>query len=379
MSSRAWRSLLILLSTVPVVVLLAVLSQRLPAGGRSLETVSLFALFVASCLLWDRWMGRRLVLQGSGVESVGDRRRLVQLRIGVPEGLVHLEALRRQQRLEQLLAPMGVAVSWHDYPSASTLLVALHRGEIDFCGGGGTPSVFAQASELLFIRVARDKYTSPGGEAILVPDPSPIRTIRDLVHRRVAVEEGSTAHYILVRALIQAGLDPADVSIVFLPRQDALPRFTSGDVDAWSVWVPYADSPRRHTYPGRSIASLQSLFGDEPSLQLPTLYYATPELVRDHPATMKLLLEQINEAGAQVNHEHLADVERLRRELKVSDEWLERLRAMASERTVVPLDGRAISGLQQQAEVLRDLRLIPKRPRISDGTYTLLLHQNWTM
>ena len=359
--------------------LLGDVARRLPAGNRTLETVGLFVLFVLVCLMIDRLRPFSRHSKGTLPSEPREARQLGQLRIGVPEGLVHLEALRQQQRLERRLAPLGVKVEWRDYISASALLQALNGGEIDFCGGGGTPSVFAQAADLLFVRVARDKYTNPGGEAILVASDSTLHALPDLKGCRVAVEEGSTAHYVLVRALTLAGLDPAaDVDMVFLSRSEALPLFRSGEVQAWSVWVPYADSPRRKEYPGRSIASLQDLFDDDPSLQLPTLYYASQDLAQGYPAILKLVLEEINEAGSQVNRDNLAAVERLRDQLQVSDEWLDRLRGLANERSIVPLDALSLGGLQRQADTLRDLRLIPHRVKVADGTYSLIMRQNWT-
>ncbi|MFN9646070.1 MAG: ABC transporter substrate-binding protein [Cyanobacteriota bacterium] len=360
--------------------LLAVVVQRSPTSNRTLETVLLFVLFVCVCLLIDRFRLLERRLSGSMPSAATEARRLGQLRIGVPEGLVHLEALRQQQRLELRLAPLGVSVVWHDFLSASALLQALHANEIDFGGGGGTPSVFAQAADLLFVRVARDKYTHSGGEAVLVPHDSPLHALAELRGCRIAVEEGSTAHYVLVRALNKAGLNPTDVEMVFLSRSAALTQFRQGAVKAWSVWVPYADSPRRREYPGRSLASLQDLFAeDDPTLHLPTLYYASVEFVRNYPAILKILLEEINEAGAQVNRDNLAAVQRLRDQLRVNDEWLDRLRGLTNERSIVPLDSLACNGLQRQADILRDLRLIPRRVKVSDGTYSLIMRQNWTV
>jgi sulfonate transport system substrate-binding protein len=146
--------------------------------------------------------------------------------------MVHLEATPKQGRLEQRLAPLGVNVQGKDYFSASALLQALDRGEIDYCGGGGTPSEFAQAADLLFTRIARDKYTNPGGEAILVANDSPLQTLGDLKGARVAVEEGSTAHYVLIRALAIAGMTPRDVEIVFQSRTEALAQFQAGRLQA---------------------------------------------------------------------------------------------------------------------------------------------------
>lgn len=359
-------------------IILGTLGQRLLANSRTLETATLFVFFVLTCLLLDRFLTFRHKQIGEDASERLEARNLHFLRIGVPEGLVHLEALRQQHRLERRLKPLGVDVRWVDFTSASALLQALNNNEIDFCGGGGTPSVFAQAADILFMRVARDKYTDAGGEAILVATNSTIKTLADLRGRRVAVEEGSTAHFVLAQALLNAGISPSEIQIIFLSRIDALPKFTAGEIDAWSVWVPYADSPRRKEFPGRSIASLQSLIGDKASLKLPTLYYATPELVRSFPTILKLILEEINEAGAQVNRDNVNAIERLKNQLPVSSEWLENLKNLAEERSVVPLDSRALGGLQQQADLLKDLKLIPKRVRIYDGTYSLVMRQNWT-
>lgn len=101
--------------------------------------------------------------------------------------------------------------------------------------------------------------------------------------------------------------------------------------------------------------------------------------MRNFPATLKALLEEINEAGAQVNRDNLAAVERLRDQMNVSDDWLDRLRGLSIERSIVPLDAFALNGLQRQADTLRDLRLIPRRVKVTDGTYSLIMRQNWTV
>lgn len=378
MSPRLKRSLFVLLAGSTAVVLLDQLAKRLPASSRSFETVLLFTLFIGACLALDRLISVRQARLGVQALELREARRLVQLRIGVPEGLIHLEALRQQKRLEKRLVPLGVTVNWHDYRSASSLLQALNREEIDFCGGGGTPSIFAQAADLIFTRVARDKYISYGGEAILVHENSEVRKLADLHGKRVAVEEGSTAHYILVRALMDAGVQASELEIIFESRVDALAAFCARTVDACSVWVPYADSPERRQLPGRSIASLQDLFGNDPSIKLPTIYYAAPELVRDFPAILKLILEELNEAGTQINDENLAAIDRLRNTLPIASTSLDQIRNLSFERSVVPLDSRSLEGLQQQADTLRELRLIPKRVAIADGTYSLMMRQNWT-
>lgn len=361
-----------------IVLLLNRWSQTHTGGGRTAETVALFLIFLVGCLLLDRWFGRHSFPRPHLTSEAREGQRLRQLCIGIPTGLVHLEALRAEGLLEQRLAPLGIQVSWKDFTAASDLLEALSTRDIDFCGGGGTPSVFAQAADQFFVRVARDKYTNPGGDAILVPEHSHLHSIADLRGARVAVDAGSTAHFVLIAALRQQQLRPDDVTMIFLPQDEARLLFQRQEVDAWAVWIPYADSPIRQARPGRSIATIQTIFGDDPTDRLPTLYYCVPELVRDYPTILKIILEEINEAGTQAKRQELASVERLRDQLNIPAAVIEQLQRRVIERAIIPLDDRSLAGLQEQADILRELRLIPKRINVRDGTYSLIMRQNWT-
>jgi sulfonate transport system substrate-binding protein len=352
-------------------------AQAAAPPSRLPETVLLFVVFLAGCVVVDRLLARRSGRDGrQGLEA--QARRLRTLSIGVPEGMVHLEVLRDRHLLEQRLAPLGVALQWRSFVAASAMLEALSNGEIDFCGGGGTASLFSQAADHLFVRVARDKYTNPNQDAILVPNLSAIQSVAELRGRTIAVDQGSSAHFVLIEALRQAALGLDDVEIVYLPQPEALPRFRRGELDAWAIWMPYAVTETRKAYPGRPIASVRSVFGGDATERLPTLYYAVPELVRDYPAVLKLLLEEVNEAGALASREELDALERLTARVSIDPAALDHLRSLAAQRAVVPLDPEALQALQHQANILRDLQLIPRRINLFDGTYSLMTRQNWT-
>lgn len=147
----------------------------------------------------DRYRSRRAEQPGSA-SLAQESRSLRRLRIGFPAGMTILETLRDQAYLETRLGSLGMEIRWMSYPSASSLLAALSDGQIDFCGGGGTPSVFAQAAGQTFVRVARERVADTQGQTILVPEDSPIHNLRDLRGRRIAFDEGSSAHYVLIRA-----------------------------------------------------------------------------------------------------------------------------------------------------------------------------------
>lgn len=306
-----------------------------------------------------------------------------QLSIGYPEGMMIFEELRRQSLLEDRLGPLGITVTWHSYPSASSLLYDLSQGVIDFCGGGGTASIFAQAAEQWFVRVAREKYPLLDADVILVPENSPIQAITDLRGKRIAFDEGSSAHYVLVRLLESAEVGYTEIEPLMLPQREALPLFEQGLIDAWVVWMPYAPTDQRRCYPGRSIGSLQSIFGEQAGEELPTLYYAVPDLVRDCPRLLKALLEEVNEAGVIVNEQCLAFYRDYFSGLHggsvpVDDPQLAHLERRRLERALLPLDDLTLTTLQRQANLLYQLRLIPKRVNVRDGMYSLCMRQNWS-
>ncbi|MEH2058579.1 MAG: aliphatic sulfonate ABC transporter substrate-binding protein [Nostoc sp.] len=342
-----------------------------------LETVGLFMGGIIFCIVLDRWFSNRS--SGSSNTPLAEQaRRLKQLKIGYPEGMTNLEVLRTQGLLENRLRPYGLSVTWTSFLSASSLIEALSNGTIDFCGGGGTASIFSQAADHVFVRVAKEKYTAPKGQAILVSEDSPIQTLADLKGKKIAFDKGSSAHYILVRSLAKVGLNFSDIEPVYLTQPEALPLFRRGEIDAWVIWVPYTATLARSAYPGRSITDLESIFGDKTSVEVPTYYYAIPELVRDYPDLLKVILEEVNEAGTWAKRQELEAVQRLAKHHEIDPSIVETLQKHSGERAIIPIDDQSLNALQHQANIFRDLNLIPERVNVKDGTYSLQTKQNWT-
>lgn len=344
---------------------------------RLLETVGLFVGGIIFCVVLDRWFSNRSAHSGN-TPLAEQARRLKQLKIGYPEGMTNLEVLRAQGLLENRLRPFGLIVTWSSFLSASSLIEALSNGTIDFCGGGGTASIFSQAADHVFVRVAKEKYTAPKGQAILVPEDSPIQTLADLKGKKIAFDKGSSAHYVLVRALAKVGLEFSDIEPIYLTQPQALSLFRQGEVDAWVIWVPYATTQVRSAYPGRSIADLESIFGDKASVEVPTYYYAIPELVRDYPDLLKVILEEVNEAGTWAKKQELEATVRLAEHHQIDPSIVEILQQRSAERAIIPIDDQSLTALQHQANIFRDMDLIPERVNVKDGTYSLQTKQNWT-
>jgi sulfonate transport system substrate-binding protein len=141
--------------------------------------------------------------------------------------------------------------------------------------------------------------------------------------------------------------------------------------------MPYAPTEARRHYPGRSIADLNGILGEQAAADVPTLYYSTPELVRDYPRVLKAILEELNEAGVQHNQAQLQLAEHASSD-DADPELLQNLRQRVLERAILPLDDPTLRSLQHQATILHDLNLVPRRINVHDGAFSLVARQNWT-
>jgi len=149
-----------------------------------------------------------------------------------------LVLLKEKGTLEGALKPLGYTVTWTEFPGGPQLLEALNVGAIDFGTAGEAPPIFAQAAGAPLVYVGYEP-PAPKGEAILVPKDSTLSSVADLKGKKVALDKGSNVHYLLVRALEQAGLTPKDIQPVYLPPADARAAFEQGSVDAWVIWDPF--------------------------------------------------------------------------------------------------------------------------------------------
>lgn len=132
-------------------------------------------------------------------------------------------------------------VEWSEFPAAQGLLEALGSGAVDVGLVGDAPFQFAyqSGSPIKVVSAQRAEPRVRGALGIVVPKESAARSIRDLVGKRIATTRGSIGHYLILRALAEAGLAPKDIKITYLAPSDARAAIQTGAIDAWSTWVPY--------------------------------------------------------------------------------------------------------------------------------------------
>jgi NitT/TauT family transport system substrate-binding protein len=123
-----------------------------------------------------------------------------------------------------------------EYPSASEVLRAFRNQAID----GMVISLdelFGLAVDGMQPRAVLVVDVSLGADAVV--GRSDMRTMKDLMGKRVAVESGALGAFVLSRALALNGMSANDVKVVHMESNEQPSAFESGQVDAAVTFDPY--------------------------------------------------------------------------------------------------------------------------------------------
>lgn len=200
-----------------------------------------------------------------------------------------LITLKAKGELEKRLKPLGYDVSWHEMTSG--VIPTMTARAVDFHADvADAVPVFTQAAGVDLVYYAKES-PSPAAQAIIVPKDSPIRSVADLKGKRVAVQKGAGAHYLLVANLAKVGLGFSDIQASYLQPQDARPAFDRGVIDAWAVWDPFLAQTEVDTG-ARVIAD-----GTNGTSTYNRYYLVDSRFAEAHPEIVKLVYDALAETG----------------------------------------------------------------------------------
>lgn len=269
-----------------------------------------------------------------------------------------LNILKANESLDVALLEKGYTVKWTEFPAGPQLLESLNVGSIDFGHTGEAPPIFAQAAGAPLVYFAHEPPNAKG-EAIIVPEDSTIQRIQDLKGKKIGLNKGSNVHYLLVKALEDAGLDYRDVETAFLPPADARAAFERGDIDAWVIWDPFlADA--EISAKARIIADATELASNR------EFFLSSKQLAEEHPEVLDIIYEEIEETEkwVQENKEEAAEflAPEIGMDLEVLNRTLER-RPFGVQR----VSDEVIHDQQKIADQFYGLKLIPKEISVKDA------------
>ncbi|WP_295641543.1 sulfonate ABC transporter substrate-binding protein [uncultured Methylibium sp.] len=278
------------------------------------------------------------------------------LRIGFQKSAVNLVILKQQGALEKRFP--ATRVQWIEFPAGPQLLEALAVGSLEIGLTGDSPPVFAQAAgkDLRYVGAEPPK---PRSSAILVKEDSPIRSLADLKGRKIALQKGSSAHYLTVRAVAKAGLAWSDITPIYLPPSDARAAFERGAVDAWAIWDPFYAATEIDVKP-RVLATGEGLSGNN------SFYLASTAFTQNHPQALAAIFEELTRADAYVQSHRKESAQLIADFSGLSLATVHRFIERRPKSPTGPLPAALVADQQRVADAFLELGLIPRPVRVSE-------------
>jgi predicted methyltransferase/ABC-type nitrate/sulfonate/bicarbonate transport system substrate-binding protein len=199
---------------------------------------------------------------------------------------------KREHILERELAKVNATIEWVPAPGAfSASFDAMNSGAINAARGAISPIIGALSHNLPFKIYG---ISDPGNTlraGIISPPASSIRTIKDLVGKRVAVNLAAHGDYLLLKALANAGIPASKVERVAIQPPDAAAAFATGKIDAWSTFGTFYNTAVRN---GAHVLAIE---GDLHSDDVGVLA-ANVAVLRKNPAAFQTILRVSRELTA---------------------------------------------------------------------------------
>src|SRR6516164_10607496 len=316
-------------------------------------------------LLWTRWWKSVLVailaVPMLCSRSFGVEETLKVIRIGYQK-YGSFNVVKARHSLDDQLAKRAIKIDWILFPAGPQLLEAMNAGAIDLGHTGEAPPIFAQAANNPFVYIGNQR-PDPSGEAILVADNAPIKSVADLKGKKIALNKGSNVHYLLVCALESAGLKYSDIYPVYLPPADARAAFDSGKIDAWVIWDPFLTVARVATK-ARTLVDGTGLVANR------EFFLANREFVQAHPEIVDDLTKAVDEASSWAKQKPRAVALLLSAEVGIDVDTLQQI----TERLpwgFQPVTPAVIDDQQKIADAFFILKLVPKELDVREATLTV--------
>ncbi|MFT3659903.1 MAG: ABC transporter substrate-binding protein [Gordonia sp. (in: high G+C Gram-positive bacteria)] len=174
----------------------------------------------------------------------------------------------------------GYNIKWTKFDSGADVNTAFVAKELDFGTLGSSPVARGLSDPLRIPYQVAFPLTVLGDNEALVARPGTgIETLADLRGKRIATAFASTAHYSLLAALGDVGLDASSVKLVDLQPQASLAAWQRGDVDAVYTWLPTLAELRAAG--GKQLISSRALA--ERGKATADLAVVSTEFARQHP------------------------------------------------------------------------------------------------
>jgi taurine transport system substrate-binding protein len=237
----------------------------------ALLTAIIFMICLASC--------------SDSQEDIPDTIRIGYLRVPNDETIAKADGI-----FDEYFTDQGINCEFIIFDSGVDANKALLSGSIDFATMGHTNGVIALATgievELIWIHEVLGD-----AEQLVARENSGINSIKDLAGRKVATVFASTAHYSLLHALREAGIEK-DVTLLDMQTADIVAAWERGDIDAAYTWQPSLEELLSE---GKSLVSSRELA--EKGAVTANILLARTEFTGKHPDLTADFISALAEGG----------------------------------------------------------------------------------
>lgn len=185
---------------------------------------------------------------------------------------------------EEEPALKGVKITYTEYNDRPTISDAFSKGDLQVLFSAEVPSILcrAQGNDT---RIVASSATV--GQSILVRSDLPYKSVPDLRGKSLAVLQGTSSHYGLLKILKAFNLRESDVDLRYMPPAEAKVAFETNRLEAWAVWAPFVEQ-QEVSGKGRLVQGGDAVINSVMTLNAP--------FIRDHEAAARAVVSVIQRA-----------------------------------------------------------------------------------
>ncbi|MET0234559.1 MAG: ABC transporter substrate-binding protein [Kibdelosporangium sp.] len=192
----------------------------------------------------------------------------------------------------------GLNVEFSNAPSGTASVAKLVAGEVDIAYSSYTPFFVAKSKNAADIKLVADASSAgPRSTMVLAMPDSPVKTIKDMAGKRVAVTaQGTISDLMTMSTLKTHQVDYKTIKWVTMPFPDTAPRLQRKEVDAAFLTEPFITQAEKSV---GAITIFDTATG--PTADFPTAGYGSvAKFVQENPKTVaafqRAMLKATNEA-----------------------------------------------------------------------------------
>ncbi len=221
----------------------------------------------------------------------------VELRFSDPGNAGVMAYGKREHSFDEELAKYNAKIVWVPAAGAfSANFEAMNAGAINTSGGAVSPIVGALAHNLKFRIFAIGNPAGVRQAGVLAPAGSSIRSLADLVGKRVAVNRAAHGDYVLLKALAKVGVPADKVERVAIQPAEAAAAFATGKIDAWSTFGVFYGTAVKHG--ARVLVTEEEIESDDVSVNA-----ANEEILKKNPEAFRAFIRVVERLTEQARRE----------------------------------------------------------------------------